>query len=80
MSKSQLSSPFKNAFGTAVPERTTEPGAVIDHNVCEPFSEPRAKGHGGVDEVFFAGVGGSNYHLREEKGAATLSTTMGRKR
>lgn len=74
--KNQLSSPFKSAFGMATPEHTTEPGAVIDHNVCPVFSEPRAKGHGGVEEVFFAGVEGRNLHGSIEDKAATISTTM----
>jgi hypothetical protein len=72
----QLNSPFNNPHGVAVPHHTTEPGAVIDHNVCEYFAEPRAAGHGGVDEVFFVGVVGKNFHGSIEGAAATISTTM----
>ena len=75
--KSQLSSPFRNAFGTSAPHHTTEPGAVIDHNVCPAFTDPpRAPGHGGVPEVFFSGVVGRNYHGEIESKAAVISTTM----
>jgi hypothetical protein len=81
--KSQLSSPLKNAFGMAAPEHTTEPGSVVDHNACPAFaSPPRAPGHGGVPEVFFAGVVGQNFHGAIEGKAATINTTMqsGRKK
>jgi hypothetical protein len=74
--KGQLQSPFNNPHGVAAPHHTTEPGAVIDHNVCETFSEPRAPGHGGVDEVFFVGVVGKNFHGSVSGDAALISTTM----
>jgi hypothetical protein len=74
--KGQLSSPFNNPHGVATPHHTTEPGAVIDRNVCPVFEEPREKGHGGVPEVFFAGVVGKNFHGSIEGAAATISTTM----
>jgi hypothetical protein len=79
--KDQLSSPFRSPHGTTVPQHTTEPGAVIDHNACPVFASPaRAARHGGVEEVFFAGVVGKNYHGDAEKNAATISTTMGGKK
>jgi len=74
--KGQLSSPLNNPHGTSAPHHTTEPGAVIDKNVCEYFDEPRQAGHGGVPEVFFAGVVGKNFHGSNEGSAATISTTM----
>jgi hypothetical protein len=78
-SKGQLNSPFNNPHGTDTPRHTTEPGAVIDRNVCEYFDEPRAPGHGGAPEVFFAGVVGKNFHGSAGKNAATISTPMGKK-
>ncbi len=78
--KSQLNSPFRSPHGTSAPHHTTEPGAVIDHNVCPVFAEPRAPGHGGVDEVFHAGVVGKNFHGSIEGAAATISTTMSGKK
>ena len=78
--KDQLNSPFRSPHGTSAPKHTTEPGAVTNHNVCEYFAEPRAPGHGGVDEVFFAGVVGKNFHGAIEDKAASISTTMGSKK
>lgn len=75
--KDQLSSPFTNPHGKSAPKNTTEPGAVVDRNVCQHFDEPRAAGHGGVPEVFFSGVVGKNFHGDAGKNAATISTTMG---
>lgn len=74
--KGGLASFFQNAFGTTVPNQS-KPGDVVDHNVCEYFSEPRVAEHHGDPEIFFTGVGGKNYHGRVDDVAKNvLSTTM----